>query len=181
MTFANCKERCWAEKNCTAIGYGRSEDNHNCILVYGGKKVNEYHFGYDVFTLTRPPQGRYLVFRYCLNLYQYFNKAKTVYVRAIVYKKINFADCETYGGQNSNKKCIFPFTWKDHTYRGCPIDPGNPLKRWCSTLVDKDGKHVPGLTTYGYCNTICPIHNGKNNEYLASYRKSSFKLVFQWL
>ena len=56
------------------------------------------------------------------------------------------------------RKCIFPFTHDGKTYHGCPIEPDDPTKRWCSTLVDKAGHHVVGKNKYGHCSENCPSH-----------------------
>merc|ERR1711936_229930 len=31
------------------------------------------------------------------------------------------------------KECVFPFTHNNITYNGCPTDPDDETKRWCST------------------------------------------------
>ena len=53
------------------------------------------------------------------------------------------------------KECIFPFTFNNFTYNGCPSDPLDNTKRWCSTKTDKDGLHRSGSDNWGYCTSGC--------------------------
>ena len=66
--------------------------------------------------------------------------------------------CKTVGGPDSFQKCIFPFKWNGNTYYGCPIDPDDNSKTWCSTRVDQGGNHITGQNKYGFCNEACPKH-----------------------
>ncbi len=59
--------------------------------------------------------------------------------------------CSTIGGPNPNAACVFPFKHNDQTYFGCPIDPEDSSKRWCSTKVDANGNHLTGQGAYGEC------------------------------
>jgi len=58
----------------------------------------------------------------------------------------------------SEKECVFPFTFNNFTYNGCPADPADETKtkRWCSTKVDETGNHIPGGDDWGYCTKGCP-------------------------
>merc|ERR1712156_542116 len=47
------------------------------------------------------------------------------------------------------KECVFPFTHNNITYNGCPTDPDDETKRWCSTKTDENGVHVK--ESWGYC------------------------------
>ena len=67
--------------------------------------------------------------------------------------------CKTVGGPDPYKKCVFPFTWNGNTYYGCPTDPDDSSKTWCSTSVDGRGNHVTGQKKYGFCNEACPKHS----------------------
>ena len=71
--------------------------------------------------------------------------------------------CKTISGPNPKRECIFPFTFNGKQYYGCPIDPVDPSKRWCSTKVDSQGNHMIGLDEYGHCNSNCPIANDNSN------------------
>merc|ERR1712109_340652 len=53
------------------------------------------------------------------------------------------------------KECIFPFTFNNFTYHGCPTDPVNAKNRWCSTKTDENGVHVDGNNTWGFCTLGC--------------------------
>ena len=55
----------------------------------------------------------------------------------------------------ANAPCVFPFKHKGVVYEGCPVDRKDKTRRWCSTKIDKDGKHVNG--NYGFCSKNCPI------------------------
>ena len=52
-------------------------------------------------------------------------------------------------------ECIFPFTYNNFTYTGCPTDPVDQTKRWCSTKTDINGVHIVGNSTWGYCTSGC--------------------------
>jgi hypothetical protein len=68
--------------------------------------------------------------------------------------------CITVGGPSPNSACIFPFNHEGNTYFGCPIDPDDSSKRWCSTQTDLNVNHVIGGGHYGECGSSCPIHSG---------------------
>ena len=67
--------------------------------------------------------------------------------------------CLTVSGPNPGKPCIFPFIHDGKSYSGCPIDPDDSSKRWCSTKVDNKGQHVPKQNEYGHCADTCPKSN----------------------
>ena len=52
-------------------------------------------------------------------------------------------------------ECVFPFTFNNFTYYGCPTDPVDETKRWCSIKTDENGVHVEGEGTWGYCTVGC--------------------------
>ena len=79
--------------------------------------------------------------------------------------------CKTVGGPDPFKKCVFPFTWNGNTYYGCPTDPDDSSKTWCSTSVDGRGNHITGQKKYGFCNDACPKHS------LAPKLKGRYRLV----
>jgi len=57
--------------------------------------------------------------------------------------------------EDPEKECIFPFTFNNFTYNGCPTDPLDDTKRWCSTKTDENGVHITGDGTWGYCTLGC--------------------------
>lgn len=65
--------------------------------------------------------------------------------------------CRTEGGGNSNRKCLFPFIFREKIYRGCTNDYDPNGRLWCSTLVDENGNHISGQGEWGYCSNNCPI------------------------
>ena len=46
----------------------------------------------------------------------------------------------TSDSADPDKKCVFPFTHDGFIYNGCPIDPIDETKRWCSTKTNDKGK-----------------------------------------
>ena len=54
-----------------------------------------------------------------------------------------------------NTECVFPFTFKNFTYNGCPTDPNDESKRWCSTKTDENGVHITGGGNWGHCTPGC--------------------------
>jgi hypothetical protein len=97
------------------------------------------------------------------------NKASTVSLNSYVNIQqviphsmhIFSTDCFTVGGPDIGKKCVFPFTYNNVVHFGCPVDPEDSSKRWCSTRVDGNGNHVAGQGVYGDCSQGCPIHDDK--------------------
>ena len=59
-----------------------------------------------------------------------------------------------------NTSCVFPFTHNGVLYAGCPTDPTDKTKRWCSTKTDENGIHVDGIGNFGFCSGNCPVHVG---------------------
>jgi hypothetical protein len=55
----------------------------------------------------------------------------------------------------SEKECVFPFTFNNFTYNGCPTDPTDETKtkRWCST--GGTGNPITGGDNWGYCTEGC--------------------------
>ena len=82
-----------------------------------------------------------------------------------MFIKMQFLGCFTVGGPDLGKPCVFPFTFNGIVHFGCPKDPDDPSKRWCSTKVDQSGNHIGGQGVYGDCALSCPIHNDKWVEY----------------
>jgi len=76
--------------------------------------------------------------------------------------------CKTTSESKSPKKnvpCQFPFIFNGKTYDAC-TDKGDPDGRlWCSTKVDRSGKHVSD--NWGYCSNECflpPLEPGCRYE-----------------
>ena len=71
-----------------------------------------------------------------------------------------FAACRTTKNANSPSKnvpCVFPFNFKTKDNYKCIWDKTGP---WCSTKIDKFGKHVGGNRGFwGYCNPQCPTYD----------------------
>ena len=64
-------------------------------------------------------------------------------------------------GPQKNRSCVFPFIYQEITFESCTnrSDPDN--KFWCSTKVDKDGKHVGNRSEWGFCDRDCEEGKGK--------------------
>ena len=65
------------------------------------------------------------------------------------------AGCTTNGGGDSGARCVFPFTYKGRTYRGCILVDADDNIPWCSTLTDNTGQHVGGQGKWGHCPATC--------------------------
>ena len=80
------------------------------------------------------------------------------------------ADCETIGGPDAGKPCVFPFKIDNITFNGCTTegsDDDDDMPR-CSTAVDDKGNHERGH--WGYCGDGCPLQDterGMNNTNLS--------------
>ena len=69
------------------------------------------------------------------------------------------AGCETIGGPDAGKPCVFPFKIDNVTYNGCTTegpDNDDDTPR-CSTAVDDKGNHEGGH--WGYCGDGCPLQD----------------------
>ena len=84
-----------------------------------------------------------------------------IYYLPLLFEYLCFVDCRTVSGPNPFAQCVFPFKHDGKTYWGCPIDPDDSRKRWCSTLVDRSSHHVSGRNEYGHCDVNCPIHTDR--------------------
>lgn len=62
------------------------------------------------------------------------------------------SECKTLNGST----CIFPFIYSGRKYANC-ITLGDVKQPWCSTNVDKFGKHIPGSEQL--CNDSCSVTN----------------------
>ena len=60
-------------------------------------------------------------------------------------------------GPQKNKPCVFPFTIGETVYKECTNEKDLQGLYWCSTKVDKSGKHVGGKNQWGYCDQSCPF------------------------
>ena len=86
--------------------------------------------------------------------------------------------CQTVGGPDPYRQCVFPFRWNGKTYYGCPIDPDDSSHRWCSTKVDGYGNHVTGRGKYGYCSRSCPKHQSGRPYRPAPIKSMTNELFF---
>jgi len=76
--------------------------------------------------------------------------------------------CETVGGPDEGKPCVFPFKMNNITFNGCITDEHEEehadtcspdrerFRSRCSTHVDEEGHHV--LDHWGFCGDECPLH-----------------------
>jgi len=56
---------------------------------------------------------------------------------------------------SAEQECVFPFTYNNFTFNGCPTDLKDKTKRWCSVKTDENGVHIAGNETWGYCTSGC--------------------------
>jgi len=59
--------------------------------------------------------------------------------------------CTTEDG----RRCQFPFSYKGRVYTGCTAEHDPDDRKWCSTRVDQEGKHVQNAGEWGYCSDQC--------------------------
>lgn len=53
--------------------------------------------------------------------------------------------------------CIFPFEFKGIDHNQCIWDGDSENGAWCSTKVDRKGKHLSGHGSWGNCASECPF------------------------
>ena len=65
--------------------------------------------------------------------------------------------CKTTIGADPNTLCIFPFRYKGKTYDACTWKDADQTNNqaWCSTKVDRFGKHVQEQGNWGNCGQGC--------------------------
>ena len=66
-------------------------------------------------------------------------------------------ECIIKGGNHTEIPCIFPFLWNGKKYNSCIFKKGGS---WCSTKVDKDGKHMQMF--WGKCPRNCKVDKTTN-------------------
>ena len=64
--------------------------------------------------------------------------------------------CKTIDGPDRNKECIFPFKFRNNTYKTCTWDGDSMVGAWCSTKSGDSGQRLNGLN-WGNCGNGCPI------------------------
>ena len=79
--------------------------------------------------------------------------------------------CQTTGGDDPNKQCIFPWRYNNEPtlYYGC-ANPDNSAGNWCPTGLT-DGKYISGSGKWGFCNMALPgCKHGKFEGFLIKLR-----------
>ena len=76
------------------------------------------------------------------------------------------------GSAKKNVDCHFPFILEDKKYDTCTTDQDPDDRFWCSTKVDRSGKHVNG--NWGYCSEEC-LSRCKDGEELCKPSKSKIE------
>ena len=92
-----------------------------------------------------------------MNSIKTFRLLYSLYLSFMTVIFVSAQDCSvTVRGPQPNKTCVFPFEFSRQKHYSCTDlkDPGN---FWCSTKVDKDGKHIGGAKEWGYCAEGCPL------------------------
>lgn len=85
--------------------------------------------------------------------------------------------CYTVGGPSPGLPCVFPFRFNGNIYFGCPVDPDDRSKTWCSTKTDSKGNHISGQNAYGHCALNCPKHT-KNEPLSKSFNSERSESIF---
>ena len=76
-------------------------------------------------------------------------------------------ECQTVGGPDQGRPCMFPFKFQGKIYNECPVAHlEDPSKTWCSTM---GGNHVTGQKKWGYCSSSCPVSNEKEASFSGNY------------
>ena len=90
-----------------------------------------------------------------MNSCKTFRLFYSLYVSCMTVILVSAKDCSvTVRGPQPNKPCVFPFEFSRQIYYSC-TDEKDPGNFWCSTKVDKDGKHIGGAKEWGYCAEGC--------------------------
>ena len=65
--------------------------------------------------------------------------------------------CKTVAGPKVGVPCVFPFEFAKTVYHGCTWEHSAPTAKrpWCSTKIDRSGKHDGGTGNWGFCNLNC--------------------------
>merc|ERR1711962_802202 len=91
-----------------------------------------------------------------LNLWLVFGNPTPIDEEKDEYEDYGMDVCLTSADSEAPEaECVFPFTFNNFTYYGCPTDPVDETKRWCSIKTDENGVHVEGEGTWGYCTVGC--------------------------
>jgi len=72
-------------------------------------------------------------------------------------------------GPSTGRACVFPFTYSGKVYTECAKWIHGETEEgefWCSTKVDKFGRHITGMGHYGFCSSNCPGMRG-HEEYFS--------------
>ena len=80
-----------------------------------------------------------------------------LYISILDEMKIEAKGCRTIKGPSPNLPCVFPFEFKGIDHNQCIWDGDSVNGAWCSTKVDKKGKHVSGGGHWGNCAPECPF------------------------
>ena len=72
----------------------------------------------------------------------------------LTIQKIKCQTTNEPGSFVKNAPCKFPFTLDDQTFDTCTRERDPEGKLWCSTRVDRFGRHVLG--NWGHCSDGCP-------------------------
>lgn len=57
----------------------------------------------------------------------------------------------TTSGTRRQRQCIFPFKYNGACFTQCTVVGDEDGLRWCSTMTDRRGNHVPNQQEWGYC------------------------------
>ena len=92
--------------------------------------------------------------------------------------KIEAKGCRTIKGPSPNLPCVFPFEFKGIDHNQCIWDGDSENGAWCSTKVDKKGKHVSGGGHWGNCAPECPFNTPPKGKFVLIYIRKYFFNIF---
>jgi len=123
----------YCDKNTCGLGDGDCDKDSHCPL--------NSVCGYNNFLTNHPLLS---------------NCGKSGILKAEVCTEDAYGCQTTEDGPQVNARCVFPFSYKGVVHNECIYETGEETP-WCSTKVDKNGKHVSGKDQWGYCADTCPI------------------------
>jgi len=79
-------------------------------------------------------------------------------------RKIIGGDRDKICTTEDGRQCQFPFSYQGKEYTGCTAEHDPDGRRWCSTRVDNQGKHVQNAGEWGYCSEQCQMGRLKQQQ-----------------
>ena len=74
---------------------------------------------------------------------------------------LTVSECTTI----DDKPCKLPFKYQHQWFDECTWFSAVDAQPWCSTNVDRNGKHLTGNSNWNYCGPGCPGVDGKKEMF----------------